>query len=174
MNRQEKQVVIDSIKRELKDNESTFVVGVKGMTVESIQSLRKNLREKGGKLKVAKNTLLRLAIKDFPSMEELTPHFKNQIALIFGKEDVPGVAKLIFNFSKENENFDVIAGAMHERVIDKAQITLLATLPSQEVLQVQLCSVLKSPIFRFVFCLNQLRFRLVAVLKQISSKKEDQ
>lgn len=172
MNRQEKQLLIESLKNEFKNSQSSFVVGVKGMTVESIQGLRKILKSKGGNLKVAKNTLLRLVAKDMVELNDLASYFRQQVAIVFSKEDTPGVAKILYDVAKQSEKFTIIVGLLEDRIIEKSKIEYLATLPSKDVLRVQVCRAIQAPITNFVNVLNQLMVKLVLVLKQISEKKQ--
>jgi large subunit ribosomal protein L10 len=171
MNRKEKQLVIDEVRNDFEQSQASFLIGVEGMTVHDLQGLRKGLYEKGARLKVAKNTLLKIATQDLQGLNELAPHFKDQIAIVFAKEETPEVAKIIFNISKANERLKIVAGALDKKVINKSEIEFLAALPSREVLLAQVCGTLKAPISGLVSVLNQLILRPLWVLKQISEKK---
>ncbi len=171
MNRQEKQLIIDSVKGEFKDSQSTFVVGVKGLTVGAIQGLRSDLRTKGASLKVTKNTLLKIAVEKISGINELSPFFKDQVAIVFTKDDAPGVAKVLFDSSKKMENLVLVAGSLNDKVIDKSTILFLASLPSQDVLRAQVCGALNAPISNFASIMRLFIIRLALVLKRISEKK---
>lgn len=173
MNRQEKQLMVSSIKEALKENQASFLINVKGLTVEQVQNLRKGLRSQGGRLKVVKNTLLRLAASDFKDLSGLTPYFKDQVAIVFAKEEAPSVAKVLYNASKENENVKLIVGSLNSKVIDKSQVEFLATLPSREVMLAKVAGTLKSPISAYVNVLNQLIVRFIWVLKKIEEQKKE-
>jgi large subunit ribosomal protein L10 len=174
MNRNEKQSVIEAMKQEFQESQASFLVAVKGLTVGEVQKFRKGLYEKGGSLKVAKNTLLKRATADLPGLDELSPYFKEQIAIVFAKNETPAVAKFIAESSKENERLKIIIGALNKKVITKAQIESLAALPPREVLLAQVCGTLNAPIVGFVSLLNQLVVRLLWVLKKIEEKKSNQ
>ena len=60
MNRQEKEAVIASLKENFAQSSATFVVGIDGVTVNQFESVRKNLRQEGGKLQVAKVRLMKI------------------------------------------------------------------------------------------------------------------
>ncbi len=172
MNRQEKDTIIQSVKEKFRDSKSSFIVGVQGMTVSAVQELRKNLRSKGGSLRVAKNTLLKLAVQGSP-IENLVPYFKDQIAVVFVKDDIAGVAKILNKVSKDNEKLTLIVGTIDETIIDKSKISLLASLPAENVIKAQLCSALKGPMFRFVNVLNQVQSRLVVVINKVAEKRKE-
>jgi large subunit ribosomal protein L10 len=170
MNRQEKQVIITSIRQGFTQSQATFLVGVQGLTVDKIYALRKSLHAKGSQLKVAKNTLLRLALQDSNELSNLTPYFKNQIALIFAPTDAPAVAHIIIQAAKENEKLVIVAGTLSHKVIDKAQVEYLASLPSKEVMLARVCGTLNAPITGFVSVLHQLIARLLWVLQQAQTR----
>jgi len=166
MNRQDKQLVIESIKSDFKQSQASFLIGMQGLTVEAIQNFRKGLYGQGGQLKVAKNTLLKIAINDIEGLSELIPYFKNQIAIIFASKEMPAIAKLIAETAKQNDKFIIIAGSLNDKVIDRSQIEFLASLPNKEVMLARVCGTLKAPISGFVSIMNQLILRLLWVLNK--------
>jgi large subunit ribosomal protein L10 len=171
MNRQEKSSAIGILKNEFQSNEAAFIVGMQGMTVSQVESLRKGIRKQGGKFQVAKNSLLRKATQDLPAAQLLTPYFKDQVAVIFVPKEASSVAKLICDVSQENEHLKIVAGCYESRVFDKDMVKFLGSLPPKEILVAQLCGLLKAPIAQHVSVLNQLIARLLYVLKQASEKQ---
>ncbi len=170
MNREQKELLVNTLKKDFIDNKASFLVILKGMPVSKIQELRKDLRYKGGKLKVAKNRLVKLAIKDSECSEDLSGLLKDQLGIVFSK-DITSAAKILYDFSKSNENFKVIAGCVESRLVGSDSLEFMATLPSREVLLAQLCGTLKSPITRLANVLNMPLTQLLLVLKQASEKK---
>lgn len=172
MNRQEKNSAIEILKNEFQSNEAAFVVGMQGMTVAQVESLRKGVRKQGGKFQVAKNSLLRIAIQDIPSAQKLSPYFKDQVAVIFVPREASSVAKLICDVSQEeNAHLKIVAGCYESRVFDQNMVKFLGSLPSKEVLAAQLCGLLKAPMTMHVRVLNQVMVQLVYVVKQASEKQ---
>ena len=172
MNRQEKQKVIEGMKNDFKQSQASFVVNMKGMTVEAVQGLRRELYAKNGKIKVAKNTLLELATSDLPGVNDLAPFFKDQIAVVFAQTEAPTIAKILFNVAKVQENLKVKAGVLDARLLSLEQLEFLASLPSKEVMLARLCGSLQAPIANYVSILNQLIVRLLWVLKEIEKTKQ--
>ena len=171
MNRQEKSSAIEILKNEFQSNEAAFIVGMQGMTVAQVESLRKGVRTQGGKFQVAKNSLLRIAIKDIPSAQQLSPYFKDQVAVIFVSKEASSIAKLICDATEENEHLKIVAGCYESRVFDQDMVKFLGSLPPKEVLVAQLCGLLKAPMAQHVGLLNQIIARLLYVLKQASEKQ---
>lgn len=174
MNRQKKQLVIDTLKENFSNSQATFLVNVQGLTVVQTQSLRKDLRECGGVMKVAKNTLLNLAVKGIDGAEDLCPHFSNQIAVVFAPEDSPGVAKAIYDVSKANGKLKIVVGCLEGSLIDADKVQFLAKLPPRNQLLAQLCGVLNAPIRAHVYLLTQVMREFVWVIKQVAEKQEQQ
>jgi large subunit ribosomal protein L10 len=148
-------------------------VGVAGLNVESFENIRRKIHSKNGKLKVAKNTLLKIAIDDLPNMNHLESYFKGQIAVVFTPVDKsPEIAKILSDFAKENEKLKLIAGCVDNRLINANQIELFAKLPTRDQLLAQLAGLLKSLISRQAIALNQIMTKLVWALDKVSEKKK--
>lgn len=155
MNREQKAVIIDSIKNDFTQSEASFIVGYKGLTVKQLQALRKELRTQKGTFKVAKGRLVKLAVKDLAGVNELTPYFKEQIGVVFADEQAPAVAKVLYNFAKANNNFTLVAGFFDARVLPSKDIERIATLPSREVLLAQVCYILNMQMVRLLWVLQR-------------------
>lgn len=172
MNRQEKQELIQSLKHNFESSQASFIVGVKGLTVEEVRDLRKSLRSEKGILKVAKNTLFKKAAEQVSGLNELEPYFKNQIGIVFAKDNSPAIAKILFNSASTIPSLELVAGSLDHKLIQKGQIQYLATLPPREVLLAKLAGTLKMPIANFASVLSQLMQRLLIVLKKIEEQKQ--
>jgi large subunit ribosomal protein L10 len=144
MNRHEKELVVSDLKNRFASSQAAFVVQYKGLTVAQMQELRKKLRPQGGTMCVAKARLMKLAMADMP-VQELGADCKNQVALIFAEKETAPIAKAISEFAKENQALAIMSGFADQKMLDRRTITILATLPSREVLLAQLCGVLKGP-----------------------------
>jgi large subunit ribosomal protein L10 len=171
MNRQQKEHVVEALKHDFENSQASFLVGYKGLNVAQVFKLRKELRQQGGSFKVAKVTLMKRVANDIPAIEQLMPFLKDQVALVFAQQESSAIAKLLYNFAKENQQLMVLAGCMDSFILDKESVKILASLPSREVLLSQVCGTLKAPITGLVYVLNMLILRLVFVLKKIEEKK---
>lgn len=171
MNRQEKENIIETLKSSFAANQTSFLVSYKGMDVAQVTSLRKELRDKGGTFKVAKVTLIKRAVHDLPSIQGLMPFLKDQIGIVFVDKEAPAVAKVLQDFSKQNEQLHVLAGRMDETILSKDSVFVLASLPSKEVLLAKVCGSLNAPIVGLVGTLHSLLAKLLFVLKAIEEKK---
>lgn len=171
MNRQEKDLLINELKKDFKESKASFLVNYKGLSVANLQSLRKELKLKNGEFKVAKTRLVKLAIQDLPSYKPLAPFLKEQLAVVFSKNDPSMIAKTLNDFAKEKVQFQIVIGSVESQIVDKDGILAIASLPSREILLAQLCGTLNAPISRLHNVAGTLLKRLVIVLKQVEEKK---
>jgi len=150
MNRQQKELVIKELRECFKNNSSSFLIGVKGLSVKQTQLLRSGLRQKGGQLKVAKVRLIKRAVDTASFGKDLTPFLREQIGVVFADKEPSAVAKVLNDFSKENGALSLIAGYFESKTYDKAGVQRIASLPSRSVLLAQLCGTLNAPIAQLV------------------------
>ncbi len=128
----------------LKGATTGVLVDYRGLTVEEDTKLRNDLRAAGVKYFVVKNTLLRLAAKE-TGLDELDDILHGPTALAIS-EDAVAPAKVIADFAKENEKFEIKSGFMDGKVLSLDEITKLAKTPSKETLIAKMMGSLNSPI----------------------------
>lgn len=154
MNRAQKELVVKELQQEFADNSGAFIVKVKGITVNQMQNLRKGLHKCGGRIKVAKDRLVKIAIKDNATANGLAPYLNDQVAVVFAKNDSAAIAKLI-NESTKNTKLEIVIGLVDSQLFDKDKVVRLASLPSREVLLAQLCGLLNAPVAKLARALDQ-------------------
>ncbi len=150
LNRQQKEVVVTSLQEGFSTSTASFVVNVKGLTVEKVEKLRKTLRANKAHLHVAKVRLMKRALMDGASQFELSQYMKEQIALVFAEDDALGIVKILCGFSKEAETFKVLAGYMDQQLLDEKAVKIMASLPSRDVMLAYFVGTLQAPMAEFV------------------------
>jgi large subunit ribosomal protein L10 len=146
LNRNEKQAVVDSVSAQVARSQSLALAEYRGLTVDHLNALRKQARERGVYLHVLKNTLARRAVKGTP-FEVAAERMVGP--LIYGfSEDAVAAARVISDFAKTNDKLIVKAGAYAGKVLDAQGVSSLASIPSKEVLLSQLLGLMQSPIAR--------------------------
>jgi len=171
MNRQQKENTVESLEQKFAQSQAAFFVNCQRMTVLQMEELRGILNGKNSELKVAKNRLVKLALKGMPGSETLSPMLKGQSAVVFAQKDFTAVAKVLFDFSKDNEVLEIFAGCGESQIFDKSAVAKLAKLPSREVLLAQLCCVMNAPVSSFVNVLRQHLIKALLTLKAIADQK---
>ncbi|MDY6904184.1 MAG: 50S ribosomal protein L10 [Thermodesulfobacteriota bacterium] len=143
----------------------------KGLTVESVNELRRKLKDAGVEYRVVKNTLLRRAVAD-TDMAVVTDDFIGPMAIAIGYDDPVEPAKVLANFAKDNEKLEIKAGVMNGSRLAVDNIIALSKLPSREVLLSQFLSVLNGVPTSFVRVLNGVPQKLVYALSAIRDQKD--
>ena len=147
LNRTEKAAVIDEVKAQVVNAQTLVVAEYRGATVADMTRLRRTAREQGVYLHVLKNSLARRAVTGTP-FEVVSGAMSGP--LIYGfSVDAVAAARVISDFAKTNDKLVVKAGAFDGKLLDKAGVVALASIPSKEVLLSQLAGLLMSPIARF-------------------------
>ena len=174
MNRQQKELVVELFQKNFSTNKGSFFVDFCGLTVVQMQQLRRQLREKGGALKVAKMRLVKKAIASIEGADALLPHCKNQLGVVFVHDasEVSGVAKTLTDFSKKNEALGLVVGCLDAQLLNKEGIARIASLPSRDVLLAQVCGTLNAPLTSFVYVLNAVTQQFLTVLKEVEKQKQ--
>ena len=166
---------VDDLKERLVRTQAVFACEYRGMTVAQITALRSQVRAAGGEMKVAKNTLMRIAMEQegFVAFPDEMAYGPNVFALAYG--DPVAVAKDLRDFSKERTNkFFILKGCvLGKTVLDATQIAALAELPSKEVLIGQVVRTIAAPIAGLLTVLSGPARGLVTCLNQIKEKKEE-
>ena len=147
LNRNEKAAVVTDVAAQVARSQTLALAEYRGLTVEHLNALRKQARDKGVYLHVLKNTLARRAVAGTP-FEVASESMVGP--LIYGfSEDAVAAAKVISDFAKGNDKLIVKAGAYAGKALDANGVKALAAIPSKEVLLAQLLGLMQSPISRF-------------------------
>ncbi len=158
------------IKNTLKESESVFIINYTKLSSPDLSLLRESLKHVKARLLVVKNSVARRALKT-AGLEELLKKIEGPCGMIFIKEELVNVSKLLCGFSKEHEHLKLEAGFLKDRILEKKDIEALARIPSREVLRAQVVTALKAPITGVVMVLHQTLQKFVYCLEQIKNKK---
>lgn len=140
-----KQVIVEDVTVKFTDAASVVIVDYRGLTVDQVTELRKQLREAGVEMKVIKNSILSRAAEaaNLPGLGDV---FKGPTAVAFSNEDVIAPAKIINDFAAKAEALEIKGGIIEGKVSSKEEIEALAKLPNREGLLSMLLSVLQAPV----------------------------
>jgi len=156
MKKQLKQAAIESLETKFSNSKAAFLVNFQGMTVAQLKTLRFELDDNGSSLKVAKNRLARLALKEVSSCKDLDSLLVGQLAYVFSQGEITSTAKVLVDFSKNNQELKVVAGCSESKLYDAKSVAVLASLPSRDVLLSQLCGTLSAPVVQFALAIKAL------------------
>lgn len=163
MLRKEKEAFVSHIREELVN--SSIVVAVNrnpGITVEEITQLRKDMHKAEANLKILKNTLARIAIKD-SSIDPIGKYLSGATGLAYSKNPV-GMAKAISEFAKSNEKLTILGGVMDGKEITPDVIKELASLPSMDELRAKIIGLLTAAASKLVRTVKEPSARVARVV----------
>lgn len=146
------------------------LVNYSGITVEKDTKLRKQLREAGCEYKVVKNTMLSRAF-EAAGIQGLEEHLNGTTAIAYSENGYTEAPKILSDYAKDNENFQVKAGFIDGDAVDAKSIDALAKLPPKEVLVAQVLGGFNAPIQGFANVLNGTLRGLVIALNAIAEKQ---
>lgn len=169
--KQKKEQIIKDLSDSISGVKFLAVVNFDGLNVENMRKLRRTLRGINADLKVAKKTLIDLAIKGTNGAMK-TRNFRGEVALAInhGDDDI-AMAKILFDFSKKNIALKISGGVLDGEILSGEQIIALAKLPSKEQLLSKLLWTLNSPMSGLASVLNGNSRKLVYLLSNIKSNK---
>jgi len=156
MTRATKEQEVKAITEKLAKSKGAFIVDFKGMRVDQVTNLRKNLNKSESEMKVVRNTLAKRAFKDYPAHEKaFINSMKGTNALVFSYGEVNATAKTLADFAKDVEVLQIKSGVMGEDALDAAKIKFLATLPGKDQMRATLLMLFKEPSARLARVLNE-------------------
>lgn len=143
MERAAKRELVSTLHNVFKDTGVVVVAHYAGLTVAQMTDYRRQIKEAGGSVKVAKNRLAKLALKDtdIAGIEDL---FKGPTCIAYS-EDPVAAPKIAVKFAKENDNLVILGGSMGTDVLDASGVEALAALPSLDELRAKLIGLLNAP-----------------------------
>jgi len=144
----------------LKSGKAAAFADYRGMNVEAVATLRKNLRAEGVDYIVAKKTLLSRAAKEAGYDIDFTK-LEGMLGVAIAQEDEMAPAKIIGDASKE-QPIKLVGGIFEGQVVDREYIMRLSKLPSREGLLTQLLYVMNGPVGSFVRLLNAYKEKMEA------------
>ncbi len=166
----EKHRIIEELKSKFAESDSVILTNYKGLNVDSMNLLRRALREAGVEFRVVKNSLLTRASAGF-SVELIKDKFAGPNAIALCSGNPVTLAKVLVNFSSENNALEVKTGVLGNRVIDANEIKTLASLPSRNELFALLLFSMNAVPTSLVTVLSGVARNLVNVLQALRDQR---
>ena len=168
---QEKTESVATLRERLQPVKTAVLTEYRGLTVQQLSELRKQLKAAQSEYKVVKNRLARLAVKEL-ALDSLATHFKGPTGLVFTAKDPVPMAKALQTFVRANPALTIKVGLVEGKVVEPAELKALADLPSKEALRAQLVGALQGPLSQLVSLLAAPQRELVQVLEARSKQSE--
>jgi large subunit ribosomal protein L7/L12 len=162
---QEKVAAVEDLKSRLGGVKTVVLTEYRGLTVQQLSELRKQLRAVSAQYEVVKNRLARLALAS-TALEPLGAHLKGPTGVIISKDDPVAVAKTLHAFARGHQALAIKAGYVEGQMLPPAELRALAELPSRDALRAQLVGAIQGGLAQMVGILIAPHRDLVYVLQQ--------
>ena len=143
MNKEKKQTYITEMTSQFEKSEAVIVAHYQGLTVNQLDELRAKMWEHGIIFKITKNKITKLALEK-TRCKDLSNLFTGPTAVALSNDAISS-AKILTNFSKENNNLKILGGIMGDNILDIAGVENVATLPTLDEARAKIVGILRSP-----------------------------
>lgn len=172
MNRDQKTDVVRTLNETFSNAKFAVVADYRGLKVTELEKLRKNLRANNAQIQVAKNTLLRLAVKG-TACEGLSDAFTGTTAVAVGFTEPVTTAKALTAFASEFNAFVIRTAILEGTVLKAEDVVALSKLPGREELLAKLLGTMAAVPTGFVRVLSAIPQKLLYALTAIKEQKEN-
>jgi len=161
----EKAESIDALKARLADATSAVLTEYRGLTVQQLSDLRKQLKVASAEYRVVKNRLARIAVDGSP-LAPLRPHLTGPTGVVIGRRDPAAVAKTLAAFTRVNPALQVRVGVIDGQLLQPSELKAVAELPSREALRSQVIGAIQGPLAQLVGLLSAPQREIAYVLAE--------
>jgi len=170
VDRAEKKATIATLNGVFKGTSVVVVAHYSGLTVVQLQTLRRQMKQAGASVKVAKNRLARIALEG-TDIASIGPLLKGP-TLIATSSDPVAAPKVAVDFAKAHEKFVILGGAMGKTALNPDSVKALASLPSLDELRAKLVGLIQAPATKIAQIVNAPAAKLARVFQAYASKDE--
>ena len=171
MDRAEKQQSITELNEVFKASNVVVVAHYSGLSVAQMQTLRRQMKQAGATVKVAKNRLAKIALKD-TDVAAIAPLLKGPTVLAYSGDPV-AAPKVAVEFAKANEALVILGGAMGKTALDADGVKALASLPSLDELRAKLVGLIQAPATKLAQLANAPAAKVARVVQAYASKSDE-
>lgn len=148
MNKEQKSQLVASLQSKLVDSAFVAVVHYRGMNDKELYDLRVALKEKGCNMKIAKNTLVKVAVEK-TDLKELSEHLSGPVAILYSQDPV-ALSKVISDTAKQVKVLKIKVGFFNKSLVTEATIKEMAKLGSFEEVRASFIGLLGAKQSHFV------------------------
>ena len=170
MDRAAKKAAVTELNEVFKASQVVVVAHYAGLTVAQMQTLRKQARQAGASVKVAKNRLAKIALEG-TDVASVAPLLKGPTVIAYSGDPV-AAPKVVTDFAKANEKFVILGGSMGKTVLNVDSVKALASLPSLDELRGKLVGLLVAPATKIAQLSTAPAAKLARVVQAYASKSE--
>ena len=165
--------IVSEIQQKAEKAKSILFADYRGLKTQNINDLRSKIKEEGGEVLVAKNTLIKEALKkakiDLSNVED---DLKGPTTAIFSYEDAINPIKTILEYAKKSELPKVKSAIIEGSYLNMSKVQELSNIPTKVILIARLLGGLKAPLSGFTNVLGGVTRKFVYAVNAIKEKKE--
>jgi len=170
VDRAAKKELVTTLNGALKGAAVVVVAHNTGLTVAQMQTLRKQMRQAGAIVKVAKNRLAKIALEGTDAAA-IVPLLKGPTVLAYSG-DVIAAPKVAADFAKAHEKYVILGGVMGKTALDQNGVKALASLPSLDELRAKIVGLIQAPATKIAQVVNAPAAKLARVVQAYAKKSE--
>ena len=168
MDRAQKEALVEELGQIFESSGVVVVAHYTGLTVAEMQDLRHRAREAGGAVRVAKNRLAKIALKDKPC-ESIVDYLSGMTVLTFSEAPV-AAAKVAEAFAKDNKKFEILGGAMGENALDRSGVEAVSKMPSRDELIASIAGCIGAPASNIAGAIGAPASNIASILSTVEEK----
>lgn len=169
MDRARKEKVVEELGHIFESSGVVVVSQYAGLNVAEMEDFRNRMREAGGSVRVAKNRLAKIALKN--SRCGAVADIMNGMTVLSYSEDPVTAAKVTESFAKDNSSLEILGGAMGDAVLDRAGVKSVSTMPSREELLSMLVTCITAPAAGVAASVGAAGANIAAILSTIEERE---
>jgi len=163
-----KKELVTALNGVFKASNVVVVAHYAGLTVSQMQTLRKQMKQAGASVKVAKNRLAKIALEGTDA-SVVVPLLKGPTVIAYSGDPV-AAPKVATDFAKTNEKFVILGGAMGKTALNADGVKALASMPSLDELRAKIVGLIQAPATKVARVINAPASKVARVVQAYASK----
>ncbi len=168
MDKAGKKELVAALNSAFQDTGSIVVAHYSGLTVAQMQKLRREMKNSGATVKVAKNRLVKIALEG-TDIASIGTYLTGPTILAYAKDPV-AAPKVAIDFAKTNDKLVILGGAMGKTALNADGVKALATMPSLDELRAKLVGLIQAPATKLAQLANAPAAKLARVFGAYANK----
>jgi len=168
LDRAVKSELVTALGEVLKATKVVVVAHYSGLTVAQMQTLRRQMKQAGASVKVAKNRLAKIALEG-TDVAAIAPLLKGPTLIAFSGDPV-AAPRVAVDFAKTNDRFVILGGAMGKTTLDPNRVRALAALPSLDELRAKIIGLIQAPATKIAQVVTAPAAKVARVVQAYASK----
>lgn len=169
--KEKKREIVAGLVRKLENTKSVYLVDAGGMTVAQSGELRREFRKVNAEMKLAKNTLIRLALKEDGKFTVSDNALKGNTALVFAYDDPIAPAKVIRKYFEKDKKPALKLAIVEGQSFDGSQLKVVSELPTREDMIAAILGSLQAPISGVVGAINAVMRDVASLVEEVAKKQ---